>query len=167
VRSLTYASAPTATLWGLTNAGHLVSFTLQNPGTFVTDNAVTGLQSGEETVVAIDVRPADGVLYGLTTAGRLVPLDPATGAAGAGITLTANPTDTAAPVFAGLNGTRFGMDFYAFDDTLRIHSNTVRACAWSRRRHGVAGLRPAGRGRTRRAAGDRHGDPQQLRGRRR
>ncbi len=123
VRSLTYAMAPVATLWGLTSTGRLVSFTLQAPGTFLTDTAVTGLQGGE-SLVAIDVRPADGQLYGLTSAGRLVPVDPTTGVAGAGITLTANPADTAAPVFAGLSGTRFGMDFHAFDDLLRIHSNT-------------------------------------------
>jgi hypothetical protein len=123
VRSLTYAKAPVATLWGLTSTGHLVSFTLQAPATFLTDTAVTGLQGGE-SLVAIDVRPADGQLYGLTSTGRLVPVDPTTGVAGAGITLTANPADTAAPVFAGLSGTRFGMDFHAFDDLLRIHSNT-------------------------------------------
>ncbi len=123
VRSLTYSMAPIATLWGLTSTGRLVSFTLQNPATFATDTAVTGLQTGE-TLVAIDVRPADGQLYGLTGAGRLVPIDPLTGVAGAGITLTANPADTAAPIFAGLSGTRFGMDFHAFDDLLRIHSNT-------------------------------------------
>jgi uncharacterized protein DUF4394 len=123
VRSLTYAKAPKATLWGLTSTGHLVSFTMQDPATFITDTAVTGLQGGE-TLVAIDVRPADGQLYGLTSAGRLVPVDPTTAVAGAGITLTANPSDTVAPVFAGLSGTRFGMDFHAFDDLLRIHSNT-------------------------------------------
>jgi hypothetical protein len=123
VRSLTYSKAPTATLWGLTSAGRLVSFTLQNPATFTTDTAVTGLQSGE-SLVAIDVRPADGQLYGLTSAGRLVPVDPTTGVAGTGITLTANPVDATAPIFAGLNGTRFGMDFHGFDDLLRIHSNT-------------------------------------------
>ena len=96
VRSLTYSKAPKATLWGLTSTGHLVSFTLQAPATFVTDTAVTGLQGGE-TLVAIDVRPANGQLYGLTSTGRLVPVDPTTGVAGAGITLTANPADTAAP----------------------------------------------------------------------
>ncbi len=123
VRSLTYSKAPTATLWGLTSAGHLVSFTLQAPATFLSDMAMSGLQGGE-TLVAIDFRPADGQLYGLTSAGRLVPVDPTTGVAGAGISLTANPSDTAAPVFAGLSGTRFGMDFHAFDDLLRIHSDT-------------------------------------------
>jgi trimeric autotransporter adhesin len=123
VRSLTYSMAPEATLWGLTNTGRLVSFTMQNPGTFIIDTAVTGLQGGE-SLVAIDVRPADGQLYGLTSAGRLVPVDPTTGVAGAGLTLTANPADVAAPVYAGLSGTRFGMDFHAFDDLLRIHSNT-------------------------------------------
>jgi len=123
VRSLTYAKAPVATLWGLTSGGRLVSFTLQNPGVFTSDVAVSGLQSGE-ALVAIDVRPADGVLYGLTSAGRLVPIDTATGAAGAGVTLAANPADTAAPLFAGLSGNRFGMDFHAFDDLLRVHSDT-------------------------------------------
>jgi hypothetical protein len=123
VRSLTYAKAPTATLWGLTSAGRLVSFTLQNPGVFASDFAVSGLQGGE-SLVAIDVRPADGVLYGLTSTGRLVPIDTTTGTAGAGITLAANPADTAAPVYAGLSGNRFGMDFHAFDDLLRIHSDT-------------------------------------------
>ena len=87
-----------------------MSFTLQNPAEFATDVAVSGLASGE-TLVAIDVRPADGVLYGLTSAGRLVPIDTATGTAGAGITLTANPDDAAAPLFAGLTGTRFAMHF--------------------------------------------------------
>jgi hypothetical protein len=123
VRSLTYAKAPTATLWGLTSDGRLVSFTMQNLAAFATDTPVTGLQGGE-TLVAIDVRPADGRLYGLTSAGRLVPIDTATGAAGAGIALAANPADTVAPVFAALDGTRFGMDFHAFDDVLRIQSNT-------------------------------------------
>jgi hypothetical protein len=123
VRSLTYARAPTATLWGLTSAGRLVSFTLQNPGTLTNDFEVTGLQAGE-ALVAIDVRPADGVLYGLTSQGRLVPIDTASGAAGTGIALAANPADTAAPLFVGLSGSRFGMDFHAFDDLLRIHSDT-------------------------------------------
>lgn len=123
VRSLTYARAPTATLWGLTSAGRLVSFTLQNPGVFASDVAVSGLQGGE-SLVAIDVRPADGVLYGLTSAGRLVPIDTTTGTAGAGITLAANPSDAAAPVYTALSGTRFGMDFHGFDDLLRIHSDT-------------------------------------------
>jgi hypothetical protein len=123
VRSLTYSIAPIATLWGLTSAGQLVSFSLQDPATISPALAVTGLQSGE-SVVAIDVRPADGQLYGLTSAGRLVPIDTATGAAGAGITLAANPADAAAPIYTALDGTRFGMDFHAFDDLLRIHSNT-------------------------------------------
>ena len=83
VRSLTYSKAPTATLWGLTSAGHLVSFTLQAPATFLSDTAVSSLPGGE-TLVAIDVRPADGQLYGLTSAGRLVPVDPTTGVAGLG-----------------------------------------------------------------------------------
>ncbi len=123
VRSLTYSMAPIATLWGLTSTGQLVSFSLQDPATTSAPLAVTGLQGGE-SVVAIDVRPADGQLYGLTSAGRLVPIDTATGAAGAGITLAANPADAAAPIYTALDGTRFGMDFHAFDDLLRIHSNT-------------------------------------------
>jgi hypothetical protein len=123
VRSLTYSMAPIATLWGLTNTGRLVSFSLQSPGTFTSDTAVTGLQGGE-SLVAIDVRPADGLLYGLTNTGRLVPVDPRTGVAGAGITLSANPADAAAPIYSVLDGTRFGMDFHAFDDLLRVHSNT-------------------------------------------
>jgi hypothetical protein len=122
VRSLTYSMAPIATLWGLTSAGRLVSFSLQSPGTLASDTAVTGLQSGE-SLVAIDVRPADGLLYGLTNLGRLVPVDPRTGVAGAGITLTANPSDAAAPIYAGLSGAHFGMDFHAADDLLRIHSD--------------------------------------------
>jgi hypothetical protein len=64
------------------------------------------------------------VLYGLTSAGRLVPIDTATGAAGAGVTLAANPADTTAPLYTALSGNRFGMDFHAFDDVLRIHSDT-------------------------------------------
>lgn len=123
VRSLSWGKAPTAKLWGLTSDGRLVSFSLQNLTTFASETTVTGLQGGE-SLVAIDIRPADGLLHGLTSNGRLVPIDTATGAAGAGITLAANPADVAAPVYAGLSGTRFGLDFHAFDDQLRVYSNT-------------------------------------------
>jgi hypothetical protein len=79
----------------------------------VTSVPVTGLQAGE-TLIGLDVRPANGQLYGIGSTGRLYTLNPTTGAATAvvvGTTFT-------------LNGTSFAMDFNPVADRIRLISNT-------------------------------------------
>ena len=81
----------------------------------VTSVPVTGLQTGE-SLVGIDVRPANQVLYGVGSTGRLYTLNPLTGAASA-----VNPTPQAT-----LNGTSFAVDFNPVADRLRVISNTAQ-----------------------------------------
>ncbi|MES2884543.1 MAG: DUF4394 domain-containing protein [Pseudomonadota bacterium] len=110
-------------LIGLTNANRIVSFSRATPGTFRTSAAITGLNSGE-AVTAIDSRPLDGLVYGLTNRSRIVTIDPVTGAATVKSTLARDATDTTAPTFSTLSGAVFGIDFNPVVDRLRIVSDT-------------------------------------------
>ena len=106
----------------LTVSNKLLTFDRATPGTIRTTVAVTGLQSGEN-LLGIDYRPADGLLYGAGSSGRIYTIDPATGAATLKATLSADATDTTAP-FTALSGLDFGVDFNPAADRLRIVSNT-------------------------------------------
>lgn len=106
----------------LTASNKLLSFDRATPGTIRTTVAVTGLQAGEN-LIGIDYRPADRLLYGIGSSGRIYTLDSATGAATFKSTLSADPTDTTAP-FTALAGTEFGVDFNPVADRLRIVGNT-------------------------------------------
>ncbi|WP_273027918.1 DUF4394 domain-containing protein [Massilia timonae] len=126
-----HASPPTTTpppaatvgdVVALTTSNRLVSFDRATPGAIRTNVLVTGLQSGEN-LVGIDVRPADGMLYGVGSTGRLYTLDAATGAATNKSRLVADAADTTEP-FTALAGTSFGVDFNPMADRLRIVGNT-------------------------------------------
>jgi len=106
----------------LTASNRLVSFDRTAPGTIRSNVAVTGLQNGE-ILIGIDIRPRDGMLYGVGSGGRLYTIDATTGAATAKSTLSADATDTSAP-FTALAGTDFGVDFNPVADRLRIVSNS-------------------------------------------
>lgn len=105
----------------LTTAGALVSFDRESPATTIGRVSVQGLAAGE-TLLGIDVRPADGRLYALASTGTLYTVDPATGVASRQAVLAADPADTTAP-FAGLDGTAFGVDFNPVADRLRVVSD--------------------------------------------
>ena len=79
----------------------------------VTSVPVTGLQGGE-SLVGIDVRPANQVLYGLGSSSRLYSINATTGVA---------LQIGAAGAFT-LNGTSFAVDFNPVVDRLRVISNT-------------------------------------------
>jgi hypothetical protein len=79
----------------------------------VTTVPVTGLQAGE-TLVGIDTRPANSLLYGVGSTSRLYTLNPLTGAA----------TSVGSAGAFTLNGTAFGTDFNPVPDRLRLVSNT-------------------------------------------
>jgi len=95
----------------LVNGSSLLPF---SAGTVPTSTPVTitGLNSGE-TLVGIDYRPVNRTLVGLTTANRLVTLNPSTGAA----TLLS-------VLDMPLAGTAFGVDFNPVPDRLRVISDT-------------------------------------------
>ncbi len=106
----------------LTVSNRLISFDRASPATIRTNVLVTGLQSGEN-LVGIDMRPVDGMLYGVGSTGRLYTLDPVTGAATSKSRLAADAADTT-DAFTALAGTNFGVDFNPMADRLRIVSNT-------------------------------------------
>ena len=114
--------AQSVTLLGLSDANRLLSFKLATPNTIDSERPITGL-NGDEGLVGFDVRPKDGVLWGLTSGARLVTIDPATGAATVRATLRADSADTTAP-YGGMQGTAFAVDFNPVADRLRVISNT-------------------------------------------
>jgi len=58
----------------------IVGFNEAAPRKILSDAAVTGLQPGE-SLLGIDFRPANGLLYGVGSSNRLYTIDPVTGAA--------------------------------------------------------------------------------------
>ena len=105
----------------LTVSGTLGSFNRATPGTKVGSVAVTGLATGE-TLLGIDVRPANSKLYALGSAGNLYTLDPATGVATLKIALKALAGDD--NPYAGLVGASFAVDFNPVADRLRVIGNS-------------------------------------------
>jgi len=79
----------------------------------VTSVPVTGLQAGE-SLVGIDVRPANQVLYGVGSSSRLYTINPLTGVA----------TQVGTAGAFTLNGTAFAVDFNPVADRVRVISNT-------------------------------------------
>lgn len=101
-------------LFALTTSSRLVRFSTVD--TCTTDPAVkiTGLEPSE-VLLAIDIRPATGELYGLGSSSRLYRIDPVTGQATA---------VSATPFVIPLSGSAFGFDFNPVVDRIRIVSNT-------------------------------------------
>ncbi|SFD39965.1 DUF4394 domain-containing protein [Massilia yuzhufengensis] len=126
----TPAPAPTPTppavsigdMLALTASNRIVSFDRATPATIRSTMAVSGLQAGEN-LLGIDYRPADGLLYGVGSSGRIYTINPETGAATVKSTLSVDATDTTAP-YTALSGTDFGVDFNPAADRLRVVSNT-------------------------------------------
>ncbi len=122
VRGLTLNANPRATLLGVTTDNRLLTFKTTTPGTLDSNVAVTGLQGGE-TIIGIDLRPANGRLYAVTDAARLYTLDATTGTATMAGMLSADAGDATNP-FAMLSGAAFGVDFNPLADRLRVVSDT-------------------------------------------
>ena len=100
--------------YALNGRNVLVRFDTNTPGFTDAAQIVRGLQPGE-SVLAIDFRPANGVLYGLGSHSRIYTIAPATGqatAVGSG------------PFTPALEGTEFGFDFNPTVDRIRVVSNT-------------------------------------------
>jgi Domain of unknown function (DUF4394) len=114
------ASAQGTMLLGVVRgANTIVLFNSSNPSAIVSAIPITGLAAGE-VIRGIDVRPANGVLYGLatqdaiTTQVRLYTINPLTGTA----------TAVGPVVNVAFAGTFVGMSFNAVADRVRV-VNTV------------------------------------------
>ena len=124
VRGMSYTAVPQATLVGVTSDNKLVTFTEAATGTLATNLAITGLASGEN-IVGIDARPANGMLYAVTSQGATYIINPTTGAATARAAFTPAqpPVVPAADPFTSIMGTNFGVDFNPVPDRLRLVSD--------------------------------------------
>ena len=112
---------PDSTVYAVLNGVTLTSFARNAPTQLSAPVAISGLQSGE-TVLGIDFRPANNLLYAVGSTARLYTIDVATGAATHVAALAADPADTTDP-FTTLNGTNFGVDFNPVADRLRVVSD--------------------------------------------
>ncbi len=105
----------------LTAGGRIATFNRATPGTLVSNLGISGL-NGSEQLIGMDVRPANGLVYAVSNAGRIYTLDPATGAATFRVALANDAANTTA--FTALSGASFGVDFNPVPDRLRLVSNT-------------------------------------------
>ncbi len=109
-------------IYAVTTSGILARFDNATPSTLDLVQSITGLGVGE-SVIGIDIRPADLKLYALTrdlnNNGRLYTIDRATSAATPIGTLAADPTDLSSP-YTTLSGAYFGMNFNPVVDRLRL-----------------------------------------------
>lgn len=96
----------------LTASGRVISFDRAAPGTLSSNVALSGLAT-DETLVGFDMRPADGLIYAVSSTSRIYTLDAKTGA------LTFK-----AALSTALAGSQFGVDFNPVADRLRLVSNT-------------------------------------------
>lgn len=114
---------PTGDLIALTESGKIVSVNRDAPSTLVSSQMVSGLRAND-SLVGIDYRPADGMLYGVGALGNIYTIDPTTGAATFKSALMADPNDTTVP-FAGITGnpSLMSVDFNPVPDRLRVVGN--------------------------------------------
>lgn len=97
--------------FGVTTGNNLVTFDPSNSFFFETTDTITGLQPGE-TILGLDFRQGEEVLYALGSTGRLYTID-FTGPVG-----TAPATQVGTGTFdVGLLGTSFGFDFNPTTDS--------------------------------------------------
>ena len=97
---------------GLTNDGRLVRFNARIPQITKDIGVINGLQSPDTTIVGIDFRVQDGLLYGVGNGGGVYTINTSTAQASLVNRLT-----------VPLSGTSYGVDFNPFADRLRIVSD--------------------------------------------
>jgi hypothetical protein len=104
-------------LLGVSVDNQLVSFNRGAPGKLCTQAPIEGI--GDEAVLGMDVRPADGDLYALSSAGKLYTIDIRSAEATLRSTLAADAMDMSAP-FTALPDSDFGVGFNPVPDRLRV-----------------------------------------------
>ncbi len=104
--------AQAETIVGLTSTNALVLFDSAAPTLAGPAMTITGLTGAGESILGIDLRPSNGLLYGLGSLGNLYTLNAQTGAA-----------TFVSVLSTGLSGISFGVDFNPAADRLRVTSN--------------------------------------------
>lgn len=110
----TDGSVDTPAFFAVDESNRLVRFVPATPGS-VTTTEITGLLPSE-TILSLDVRPSNGLLYGYGSTSRLYTIDPATGAATVIGDALAEP----------LSGASWGIDVSPVADRIRVVTITQR-----------------------------------------
>jgi hypothetical protein len=101
------------TIFAVTSSLNLIKFNAGQPQRVLESRPVVGLPAGE-SLLGIDYRVARGILYALSTGGRLYTLDTATG-----LLTPVGPQAAALPA-----GALYGFDFNPAADRIRIVNDT-------------------------------------------
>ncbi|MCP1298149.1 DUF4394 domain-containing protein [Chryseobacterium sp. S0630] len=105
---------PDLMVYGITAMNELVYFNSNNPKTFLSKTAVTGVTSGEK-LLSIDFRPATGELYALSNASKLYIIN----------TSNASARTVSSTAFSPMiSGTIASIDFNPTVDRIRLVSNS-------------------------------------------
>ncbi|MGG7551886.1 DUF4394 domain-containing protein [Chryseobacterium arthrosphaerae] len=105
---------PDLMVYGITAMNELVYFNSNNPKSFTSKTAVTGIPSGEK-LLSIDFRPATGELYALSNASKLYIIN----------TSNASARVVGSTAFTPMiSGTTAAIDFNPTVDRIRLVSNT-------------------------------------------
>lgn len=105
---------PDLMVYGLTESNEITSFNANNPGTFMSKTAVTGIASGEK-LMSIDFRPATGELYALSNASKIYIINTSNASARVVSTTAFTPA---------ISGTIASIDFNPTVDRIRLVTNT-------------------------------------------
>jgi hypothetical protein len=100
-------------VYAVNGTGELISFNANSASTILSRVAITSLNAGE-TILGIDFRPANNLLYGLGSSSQLYTIDTQTGFA----------SRVGPPLTTALSGSEFGFDFNPTVDRIRVVSNT-------------------------------------------
>ncbi len=118
------------TIFALTTTNGLLSFSSGAPGTPSAIAPITGLAAGE-TLVGMDFRPANGLLYAVSNQSNVYIINTATAVA----TLVSS-----APFTPGVSGMNFGVDFNPVPDRIRFVSDTEQDLRLNPNNGTVAGM---------------------------
>jgi hypothetical protein len=121
---------PVSNAFAIGSSNNLLSFNVSVPNKINSDKPITGLQAGE-AILAIDIRPATGQLYGLGSTSRLYMIDKTTAVA------TVVGTT---PFTPALSGATFGFDFSPPADRIRVVSNARQNIRLNPETGAVAGV---------------------------
>jgi len=110
--ALPSSAAAAEAFYATTPGNELIKFTSQAPNRILDREPIQGMLAAE-SIVGLDVRPATGQLYALTSSGRLLVVD-----------RTSGDTKVIGSAPLALVGTSFGFDFNPQVDRIRIVSNS-------------------------------------------
>ena len=127
LRGLALTTGTSLKVYALTSDNRLLSFSQTGnvlAPNATSDLAITGTVSGEQ-LLGMDFRPANGLLYAVSSLNQIYVINTSTGLATLSATLAANPADTLPPVYTTLPaGAISGVDFNPVPDRLRVVDNT-------------------------------------------